>query len=125
MNVESIKKYIQDNPEIDQLKKENYLRVLSSPDITKAEIAEILDELEDAVQDKIDGVYAGAGVVLDENDPEYKKQYQKMTDEIKAAEEEFNLAMDGIGSEMDGIETDTSNQLDDIKLQSVRDSIGG
>ncbi|MDP1884174.1 MAG: hypothetical protein Q8L10_02295 [Candidatus Moranbacteria bacterium] len=124
MNVESIKKYIQDNPEIDQAKKEGYLKILSSPDVSKAEISEILDELEDAVQAKIDGVYADAGVVLDENSPEYKRQYQQMATEIDAAEKEFNSSMDEIDKEMNEVEEDTSQKIDDVKAQSIRDSIG-
>ncbi|MDP1833755.1 MAG: hypothetical protein U0944_01905 [Candidatus Moranbacteria bacterium] len=125
MNTGSIIEHIQNNPEVDQSKKEGYLQILSSPDVTKIEVNEILDELEDDIQGKVDDVYAGAGVKLDENNPEYKKQYQQMAGEIDAAAKEFSSSMDEIAGEMDGLEDKTAKEIDDIKIKSIMNSIGG
>lgn len=117
--------YIESSAEVDPVKKAEYLEILSFPGVSKSEIAEVLDGLEDGIQKKIDGAYADAGVVLDENDPEYQKQYQLMSGEIEAAEQEFGYAMEEINGDMDGIEEGTAKKLDNIKIQSVMDVING
>lgn len=84
---------------------------------------EVLGEIEDAMQDKIDDIFKQAGIELDKNDPEYKAINEEMENEILAAEKEFNEAMSEIEVEINQIQLEAGRELDDIKIKELEEKI--
>ncbi len=117
--------------------KEELLVLVEGMDLelaTKEEIrnkvtgAETVDEeltawIKEKIQEEIDGIFAEAGVTIDENDPEYRAQFDTMMTEIDNAEKDFQKDMEGIAQEMTELETQTAKQLDEADADAVAASI--
>jgi hypothetical protein len=81
---------------------------------------EVLDDVENKLQEKIDEIFDAEGVTLDENDPEYKAKFKEMATEIKSAEADFNETMGVIEKESSQLQNGFSKELDEVKLEEVR-----
>lgn len=111
--------YIQTIEELSDEEKNKYIDLIKNG----ADLVEVLDQIEDALQAKLDGVFEEAGVTLDENDPEYQAKQKEAIEELQSAENEFNATMSEIETEVDKFQEETIQQVDEAKMEAVRSSI--
>ncbi len=118
-NTQETIEYIQTIEELIEEEKNNYIDMIKNG----ADLVEVLDQIEDTLQKKLDDVFEEAGVALDENDPEYQAKHKEMINELQSAENEFNTTMEEIETEVDNFQEETVKQVDEAKKEAVRSSI--
>lgn len=84
---------------------------------------EIYDAIQDKLQKKLDTDFDKAGIELDENDPEYKAEYQKMVEGMESAKKEFDGEMEQIDTEANQVQAEAQEETDKLKIQEIQDSI--
>ncbi len=119
--MEDLTAYIQGNEELNEEEKSHFLKQLQDG----KDPEEVMDEIEDKLQGKIEDIFISQGVGADENDPEYQVKKKEMEDQIASAEAEFNQTMSEIEKETDQVYVDTSKEIDEVKLEEVRSKISG
>ena len=89
---------------------------------------EVNDELvalvKEKIQSVIDDTFAAHGVA-DIEDADYKKHLKTMLAEIDGAQKDYDKEMTKINKDADKLQSNASEQLDDIQMQSVKDQISG
>lgn len=81
---------------------------------------EVLEKVQDIIQDKLDDVFQGANITLDENDPEYQSKHKEMMSEIQSAEDEFNTEIDIVNKEATKIQDNASQEMDNVKVEAIK-----
>jgi hypothetical protein len=119
IKIEELISHIQKIEELSEEEKNYFIKQLQDGKNPE----EVLDEIEDKLQKKIDNIFDSEGITVDENDPEYQAKYKEMNDEIAVAEAEFNQEMTSIEKEADQLQSDTSRELDEEKLEEVRSKL--
>lgn len=114
--LEEIIAHIQKIGELSEEEKNRFIKQLQEG----KDPEEVLDEIEDKLQEKIDDIFDEEGIVLDENDPGYKAKFKEIETEIKSAEAEFNQIMSDIEKESNQLQGDTSKEIDEAKLEEIR-----
>lgn len=94
-------------------------KIEAAPEMTD----EVVSSIREEIQKMIDGAFDAMGVTLDENDPEYQAEHQKMLTKIEAAENEFNAEMTALEKEADDLTKESSNQMDNLQMKAVQNQI--
>ena len=118
-NAQETIEYIQTIEELSDQEKKQYTDMINSG----ADLVDVLDQVEDALQKKINSVFEEAGVTLDENDPEYQKEHEKMLAELQSAEDEFNETMGEIETDVNKFQEETIAETDKAKIEAIRSDI--
>jgi len=82
--------------------------------------AELIDELMDAIQEEIEKGFTQLGVGDSE---ESQQTAQAITDEVSAANDEFNATMDGIEADAQKGQKELLISVDDLQAQAIKDSL--
>jgi Zn-dependent oligopeptidase len=118
-NIEGLTAHIQGIEDLSEEEKNGFINQLRSGKNPE----EVLDEVENKLQEKIDDIFDAQGITLDKNDPDYQAKFKEMATEIKSAESEFSQTMADIEKESNQLQNDTSKELDEAKLEEVRSKI--
>lgn len=85
--------------------------------------SQVIDELQTAVADQMTQTYASMGITDDENDPEYKAEYQKMIAEFDSIEKDLNSGVASLQEEGNQVFQSAIQTMEDDQAQAVRDSM--
>lgn len=118
-NTQETVEYIQAIKELSDQEKKQYVDAINNG----TDLVDILDQVEDNLQEKLDGVFEEAGVTLDESDPEYQAKHKEMMNELQSAENEFNTTMSEIETDVNKFQEETIQKVDEVKMEAIRSSI--
>ncbi len=119
MNKQQVIDHIQNHEELSDAFKQMWIARINQDGLTQ----DVLDDLRNALDDEIDRAYEDAGVVLDENDPEYKAAYQKMIQDLDTIQDDFEKGMNDLQVQATDTMKATVKQMEDDSVQAIRDSI--
>lgn len=83
---------------------------------------ELIDDLMDAIQEEMEKNFAKLGVGDTESE-EYQQKAKAMTDEIQAAQDEFNSTMDTIEADAKQEQDAILKSVEDLQAQVIKNSI--
>lgn len=121
MNTEEIIQKIGALSELDESEKAGYIAQIERGE----DALTVLDRIEDALHAKLDKEFEDAGIVIDENDPEYRAAYEAYLATLDVAKREFETEMAEIARETDRIETETFSTVDAIQADAISAGISG
>ncbi len=90
---------------------------------TEGATPEVVSGVREALQAYIDGGFQTLGVDLDPDDQSVKAAYQKMEDEITAAESDFTEKMGDIEAEAGAVQQAISRDVDKVQANIVKAQI--
>jgi hypothetical protein len=111
--------YINSMDELSQEKKTELVAEVNAG----ADIVSVLDRIEGILQNEIDKTFKEAGVVLDQNDPEYLARHKEMMDEMQVAEEEFDQEMRAINEDEHSFHVEVGKKMDDLKINELNEQL--
>lgn len=117
MTKEDIIKLVQES-ELSQAAKNNWMTRVNEEGLS----IELLNDIQAAFQGENEKIMEKYGVT---DTPEYKELQAQMTQEVKAAEDEYKTAMANVNAKTKQLDADTSQALDDLKAQVIKDQIAG
>jgi hypothetical protein len=118
-NQQEIIKDINEIEELTEEEKNEFIKMAQNGEDPR----EIYDAIQDKLQKKLDTDFDKAGIELDENDPEYKAEYQKMVEGMESAKKEFDGEMEQIDTEANQVQAEAQEETDKLKIQEIQDSI--